>query len=542
MLRLSLHGGFSLTDAGGTGIHLKSKKAKALLAYLALPPGKARSREEIMALLWSDRGEAQARGSLRQVLSGIRKELGADALAALRITDESVLLDPDHVAVEDGKAGDELLAGFHLNDPAFEEWLRDERLRSDNAQPGEVHSTKLLVRERPSIAVLPFTNMSGDTEQEYFSDGITEDIITELSRFRELLVMSRNTTFAFKGKSIEVSDLGQTLGVQYVLEGSVRRSVNRVRITAQLVAAGSGRHIWADRYDRELDDVFAVQDDVVRAIVGVLPGRLSAEHVHHIKLRRPDNLNAYDLVLQANQLMEARGDKNVEQAISLYKRAIEFDPGYAAAYVGLCRAECFTVFDDAGRLAQEAIERAIAAGRQAVSLDDNNGAAQAALGIALLYVGEHDLSKHHAERAVVLNPNNAIAHYYLAAITGYCGDPDRGIEMLEAIQHLDPFLCQSHTYLEEYGDLLYMAGRYEDAIAAFKRIVDPVFYIDEEIAFCYGQLGRQDEVEKHMYRFEQNRPPKWDSVLHHEAHMRLVKTAADREHWTEGYRKAGVGV
>jgi TolB-like protein len=250
MLRLTLYGGFSVAGATGAEIPLRSRKAKALLSFLALPPGTSRSREEIMALLWSDRGEAQARASLRQALTGLRKDLGEEAMAALRITDDAVSLDPDRVVVENANPGNELLAGFHLHDPAFEEWLRNERLRlEDEMAPGGQSSPSALP-DKPSIAVLPFTNMSGDAEQDYFADGITEDIITGLSRFRDLFVIARNSSFTYKGRSVKVQDIGAELGVRYVVEGSVRKAGNRVRITAQLVDVVTGNHLWAERYSR----------------------------------------------------------------------------------------------------------------------------------------------------------------------------------------------------------------------------------------------------------------------------------------------------
>ncbi len=231
MLRLTLFGGFSAAGADGAEIRLKSRKAKALLAYLALPPGKSRSREEIMALLWSDRGEAQARASLRQVLTGLRKDLGEEAMAALNITDDAVSLDPDRVMVAAASAGDELLAGFHLHDPAFEEWLRDERLRlEDTAAPGTQPAGPSRP-DKPSIAVLPFVNMSGDPEQEYFSDGITEDVIARLSRFRSLFVIGNTSSLVYKGQTPKVQDVGRELGVAYVAQGNVRKTGNTVRIT-----------------------------------------------------------------------------------------------------------------------------------------------------------------------------------------------------------------------------------------------------------------------------------------------------------------------
>jgi TolB-like protein len=250
MLRLTLFGGFSLAGADGAEIPLKSRKAKALLAYLALSPGKTRSREEIMALLWSDRGEAQARASLRQALTGLRKDLGETAAAALIVTNDTVALDPEKVTIGAASPGQELLAGFHLHDPAFEDWLRDERLRHEVAALPDPQSSERTLTDKPSIAVLPFVNMSGDPEQEYFAEGITEDIITELNRFQSLFVIARSSSFAFKGQVIDVAEIGKKLGVQFIVQGSVRKAGERIRISAQLIEAGTQNPIGAEACER----------------------------------------------------------------------------------------------------------------------------------------------------------------------------------------------------------------------------------------------------------------------------------------------------
>ena len=202
------------------------------------------------------------------------------------------------------------------------------------ATPVVAVATPKHVSDKPSIAVLPFTNMSGDPEQEYFSDGITEDIITELSRFRSLFVIARNSSFVYKGKPIKVGTVARELGVKYVLEGSVRRAGSRVRVTAQLVDAASGNHVWAERYDRELADIFAVQDDVTRSIVGALTVGLEDEALERARRKRPENLQAYEHWLRGKRAIWTTGESNL-QSRRHFERAIAIDSNYSAAYSGL---------------------------------------------------------------------------------------------------------------------------------------------------------------------------------------------------------------
>jgi TolB-like protein len=292
MLRLTLWGQFSASGADGIEFVIKSKKAKALLAYLALSPRLSRSREEIMALLWSERGEAQARASLRQVLVGLRKDLGEEAMDALVVTNDAVALDPDRVTIKPASPGEELLSGFHLHDPAFEDWLRDERLRHEDAPAPEAQPSKRPLADKPSIAVLPFTNLSGDPEQEYFADGITEDLSTELSRFGSIDVLGRQSAFVLRDRSEDIGNALANLGASYMLEGSIRKAGNHIRLTAQLVDVETGKQVWAERYDRDLDDIFAIQDELVHAIVARLAGRLETEGRDRALRKPPENLAA----------------------------------------------------------------------------------------------------------------------------------------------------------------------------------------------------------------------------------------------------------
>ena len=332
MLRLTIFGRFRAADAVGNEIPIKSRKSRALLAYLALPPGKERSREEVMALLWSERGDEQARSSLRQALSGLRKELGENSITALHITDESLELDPDLVVVEPASPGDVLLEGLHLNDPAFDEWLRDERLRLEGEATRDGPADTPSPTGKPSILVLPFSNLSADSEQQYFSDGITEDITTELSRFGSVDVLARQSAFVLRDRAEGIGKALANLGANYMLEGSIRKVGNRIRLTAQLVDVETGKHVWADRYDRDLDDIFAIQDELVHAIVATLAGRLETESRERALRKSPENLAAYDYYLQGLWYARKYDSDSAVVGRNALEKAVALDPTFARAY------------------------------------------------------------------------------------------------------------------------------------------------------------------------------------------------------------------
>jgi TolB-like protein/Tfp pilus assembly protein PilF len=490
-----------------------------------------------MALLWSDRGETQARASLRQVLTGLRKDLGEEAMAALRITDDAVSLDPDRVVVENANPGDELLSGFHLHDPAFEEWLRDERLRlEEEAAPGG-QSTPPALPDKPSIAVLPFVNLSGDPEQEYFSDGITEDIITELSRFRSLFVIARNSSFHYKGQSPKVQDIGHELGVGYVVEGSVRKAGNRVRITAQLVDAATGNHIWAERYDRELEDIFAVQDEVTRTIVGTLVGRLEDAGAQIARRKPTENMTAYDYVLRGE--WHGTHDFGDPNALAMFEKAIAADPRCARAYAGAAEYHSYSVWahgipsEDAYPLSRSFIE-------QALVLDENDPRIQAWAAETYIEVGEHDLARRHVERAIALNPNDAPIMWGCGLVLAYLGDHNEALQWHQKALRVDPHFADG--FREPMFDTNYLARRYDEAIALFCGWPSPPWHMYAELAAAYAQLDQMDEAREALERYYRSMPEGIDRTqgLHH--HVNMCARQEDRDHWLGGYRKAGLDV
>lgn len=290
---------------------------------------------------------------------------------------------------------------------------------------------------RPSIAVLPFVNMSGDPEQEYFADGISEDIITGLSKLRWLFVIARNSSFTYKGKAVDVKRVARELGVRYVLEGSVRKGGNRVRITAQLIDAGTGNHIWADRYDGELTDVFALQDEITRkAVAAIEPNLLEAEGIRS-QHRSPDDLDAWDMVMQANSTFWRLTKHDSEAAIAILRRAVERYPNYAPAHSMLAFA--LLISRQVGWLSMDPeVNEPAARAAHAVELDDRDPWAHLALAYVASTRRRTDEAVDEFQRALDLNPNFAAAHGYLAMALTFDGRSEKAIEHAEQAIRMSP--------------------------------------------------------------------------------------------------------
>ena len=333
------------------------------------------------------------------------------------------------------------------------------------AATGEVPS--LALPDRPSIAVLAFTNMSGDPGQEYFSDGITEDIITDLSRFSELFVIARNSSFQYKGKSPDIRQVGRELGVRYVLEGSVRRAGDRVRISAQLIDAVTGAHRWGERYDRELKDVFAVQDEVSRAIVAILVAHVNKAEAERTLLKPPATWQAYDFFMRASDIHSAMWSSSFNvaglyEARRLLERSISLDPHYARAYAALSSTHLTAWIQplDEDFLTPAALERAHRLARKAVQLDPNLPIAHAHLGNVLTFQGQHEQSVAEFEKAIALNPNFTDWRFGVALIRA--GEPARAAQVIETHMRYDPFY--SPWALGQLGLARYMLKEYSEAL------------------------------------------------------------------------------
>src|SRR5438445_5666763 len=286
------------------------------------------------------------------------------------------------------------------------------------------------VPHKPSIAVLPFANMSGDAEQEYFSDGMTEDLITDLSKISALFVIARNSSFAYKGKSMKVQEIGRDLGVRFVLEGSIRKSGNRVRITAQLIDAESGGHLWADRFDRDLTDIFATQDEVVEKIVRALAVTLTQGEEKRLGRRGTANVAAYEAVLRALELLSRSTREGIAQARAMYHRAIELDPTYAVPHAGLAATGVSNYVSDWTDDPEAELDQSERWARRALELDDSEPVAHMALGSVMLWRRDHDGALAEFRRMIALDPNFAQGHSATGLALMYAG---RSAEALEPV-------------------------------------------------------------------------------------------------------------
>jgi len=356
-----------------------------------------------------------------------------------------------------------------------------------------------IAQPHTAIAVLPFTNMSEDPEQEYFSDGISEDIITDLSKIAGLTVIARNSSFTYKGRSVDVRTIGHELGVQSVLEGSIRRSGNRVRITAQLIDTTSGGHLWGDRYDRDLTDIFEVQDDVTRRIVDALKVTLSPAEKERLTEAKASNLAAYDYLLRGRELMLGK-EKNrltFEQSVAWFKKALEHDPEYSQAYACLGFAH---IFDYQNRWTDDPDSSLLVVkqyARQAIEKDPDEPLARCVSAMAASFEKDLERARSEIDIALSLNPNFALAHNLRGSNRIYSGNPLEAIPEIEHGMRLDPAL--SSQFLHFLGMAYLLAGKYETAAAVLKQrivIVPRTDFTRALLASALGHLGELEEARR----------------------------------------------
>jgi len=369
------------------------------------------------------------------------------------------------------------------------------QLEAQTADPSVIRKqpAELPLPDKPSIAVLPFTNMSADPEQEYFSDGITEDLITDLSKISGLFVIARNSTFTYKGQTVEVGEVGRKLGVRYVLEGSVRKVGNRVRINVPLIDAPSGGHLWAERYDRELEDIFALQDEVTQKIVRALEVKLTAQEQGRVGLIPTHNLEAYDYFLRGMGYLWRTTKETNTQARQLFERALTLDPEYAAAYAFLS----FTYWMEWLFWSQDSqvFERAFALAQRAVALDDSSPEAHGTLGLIYALKKQPEQAITEGERALTLNPNFADGYVWLGFSLSFVGRLEETIKLVQKGMRLNP--NTPFLYLACLGHVYYLMRRYEEAIAAQKQALalNPNNAADHMfLALSYIELDQKKEA------------------------------------------------
>jgi adenylate cyclase len=351
-------------------------------------------------------------------------------------------------------------------------------------------SSGLALPEKPSVAVLPFANLSRDPAQEYFSDGVTEDLITGLSKVSGLFVIARNSVFTYKGKAVKVGEVGRDLGVRYVLEGGIQREGSRVRITAQLVDASTGYHVWAERYDREVRDIFALQDEVTQQIVRTLAVKLAEGKPGRTARTPTGNLEAYDLVLRGTEERRRTTREGNAEARRLFVKAMDLDPDYARAYVGHLQSWQFL-----WTTGPESLERAQELAERAIALDDSLANAHSLLSQIYLWRKEHDRAIAQAERAVALAPNDADGYETLAEVLAWAGRGENSLRYIRQAMRLNPHY--PFFYLWTLGHASYLTKRTDDALDAFRKLVqqNPNFLpAHAYLAALLTEMGRNEDA------------------------------------------------
>lgn len=687
-LKLSLLGGLEIGRDVAAGSPL-TRKARALLAYLALNSGRDQSREKLAALLWGNTADAQARTSLRQTLSALRKALASGSGARLLTEDDRVALDLNGIALDVARfeelvAGStpehleqgialyrgDLLDGFGVHEEAFEEWVRAERerlraaavaaldklvthycrgpdfarcvqsatrllaldpLREDThralmraysaqgrlslalkqydicrealqrelAVPPEAETRTLFqelrarrvasngpepteemtagdaqiddgcdvdsggsdaagrqprtaagppLPERPSVAVLAFENMASDPDQAYFADGITENIITGLTRFRDLFVIGLKSSLVARARAADVNEIGRQLGVAHVVDGSVRKAGNRVRVTAQLIDAASAHRIWGEQYDRSVDDIFAVQDEITNVIVATLVGRIEEAGRLRATRKPTRDMAAYDYLLRAREAMRHYRQEGERAARAYLERALQLDSKCAAAFAALAYS-CIHEYESIwSRAPEAAIERAYEWAREAVALDENDSVAHRALAYACHYRGMWELARKEIDRAMALNPNDYSNLCVNSWILLFSGQPVEALVCLNEALRLNPF-APDNCYIS-IGVAEYTAHRYGAAAETFGKMSswDTLRY--PCLAACHGQLGQEHEARAAVAKsFEAARAEFADETVDPMSRWRSYvncmfrfRKPDDLAHLHDGFRKVGLPI
>lgn len=452
-------------SSNGVPIELKNKPFD-ILCVLILADGKLVTKDELMSKVWP--GIVVEEGNIQVHISALRKALGEERDR------------PTHLFTESGR-GYRLVGARAPSSPV-------------SAESGSADIVGF--QGRPSIAVLPFQNMSSDPEQEYFSDGMVEEIITGLSRIKWLFVIARNSTFAFKNKIIDVRQVGTDLGVRYVLQGSVRKSGDRIRIATQLIEAQSGIQVWTERYDRQLDDIFAVQDEIAMSVVGAVEPGLQKIEVERVKRGRPQNIDAYDLVLQALPHIYKLMPAGSAPAIPLLEKALQLEPDYPFAHAAL--AWCFHIRFGRGGLQEADRQAAIRHARAAVSRAGDDATALA-IAAFVTWFQEHDLDTPFDlfDRALAISSSNFFALCMSAVALAWSGQAELAIERGQRALKLSPFDSLNHLSYLGISGACFQLQRYAEACDAARRAIElnPTFSVQYTyLTAALVGLGRMEEA------------------------------------------------
>jgi TolB-like protein len=497
---------------GGDGlvVHLEPQVFDLLL-YLAQNANRVVSKDELIERVWNGRAVSDA--ALNSRINAARRAIGdsGEKQAIIRTVQRRGFLLAAEVRAE--ATGAAAAIGRY---PGAEDKL-----------PG------LALPDKPSIAVLPFENLSGDPAQDYFADGMVEDIITGLAGIKWLFVIARNSTFTYKGQPVDVKRVGRELGVRYVLEGSVRKAGERVRITAQLVDADSGTHVWAQRYDSRLDDIFALQDQITSIVVGAIEPSLRDVEIERVKRKRPGNLDAYDLVLRALPHVYVGMPEEAAKAMPMLEQALALEPDYAGAHGMLAWCHQFLFlragFDEANR------DAAMLHARAAVT-HGRDDATALALGAFVIGLIEHDrVAAHEAfERALAVSPSSALALFLGGIVLAWAGEAERAIDWAERGLRLSPFdrLAFGGHCAVAVGN--FMRARYEEAAIAARRatLSNPTFSVTYSLlAAALAKLGRTAEAEAAARKVLALQPSFSSSGYCHAAGITPALAASLMESW-----------
>ena len=407
-----------------------------------------------------------------------------------------------------------------------------------DVEPASIDKMAFKVSDGPSIAVLPFTNMSGDKEQEYFSDGITEDIITDLSKVSGLFVIARNSTFTYKGKAVKVRQIAKDLGVRYVLEGSVRRSGEALRITTQLIDGTTGSHIWAERYDRGTKNVFAIQDEIAAKVAAELAVTLKADEQERLFRRHTKNLEAYEIFLRARHRIGTK-KKNLLRNKKRFERIIELDPKFAGGYAGLSNVYSRLARHGYSVSPKNDIDRSLSLARQAIEIDSTFGWSYIALGGAQLMKGMHDNAIETMTEALRIQPNDADAYGHLGFYLHWAGRGKEAIRAVKTGRRLTP--RRKNRFRTYLGLSYFTAGQYEDAIDAILQNYETYarrgHVILNFLAASYVATGQDVKAREVMQVYLSKNPR--HTISNHPL-IRVYKRAEDRERFAGMLRKAGM--